>query len=69
MEGLIDLVNASFARHGIECPAAESRLDRPDQAKSSQAKSSQSARSAELSLTAALPNHNFSKGPQPDRTP
>jgi hypothetical protein len=35
MEGLIQLVTESFARHGIECPTAESKAvesDRPPEA-------------------------------------
>ena len=27
MEGLMELVNTSFARHGIECPASDSGLE------------------------------------------
>jgi len=64
MEGLIELVAASFARHGIECPAADSQLARPVSTKSVQA-----IRPAEPALTTALPDHNFRKSLQGDPAP
>jgi hypothetical protein len=64
MEGLIELVAASFVRHGIECPAVDSQLARPVSTKTVQA-----IRPAEPTLTTALPDHNYRKSPQPDPTP
>ena len=49
MEGLIELVDAFFARHGIECPAVDPQLVRPN--------SAQAIRSVEPTLTTALPQH------------
>jgi hypothetical protein len=74
MEGLIELVAASFARHGIECPAGDSQLARPVQTKSAQprlieTKSAQAVRPAEPTLTTALPEHNFRKSLQGDPAP
>ncbi len=64
MEGLIELVAASFARHGIECPAGDSHLARPVPTKSAQ-----SVRPAEPLLTTALPDHNYRKTLQADPSP
>jgi hypothetical protein len=64
MEGLIELVAASFARHGIECPAGDSPLARPVQTTSAPA-----VRPAEPTLTTALPEHNFRKSLQGDPAP
>ncbi len=65
MEGLIELVAASFVRHGIERPAdlqlAPSITDQP--------KPAQAARSVEPAFTNALPEHNYRKGPQADPAP
>jgi len=61
MEGLIELVAASFARHGIECPAADSQLARPDQPRLAEA--------AEPALATPLPEHNFGRNPQADPSP
>jgi hypothetical protein len=71
MEGLIELVAASFARHGIECPAGNPQLARPElvQTKSAQPKPAQAIRPAEPTLTTALPEHNYRKGPQADPAP
>jgi hypothetical protein len=57
MEDLIELVAASFARHGIECPdddrkVVEKRASAPVEAD-----------------PAALPEHNFRKGLQGDPAP
>ena len=49
MEGLIELVDAFFARHGIECPAADLQLARSN--------SDQPARPVEPILTNALPGN------------
>jgi len=54
MEDLIELVAASFARHGIESPADDLQQARPN--------SVQTARPAEPALTTTLPEHNFRKG-------
>jgi hypothetical protein len=54
MEDLIELVDASFARHGIESPAGDPQQARPN--------SVQTARPAESAVTTALPEHNFGKG-------
>ena len=63
MEGLIELVAASFARHGIECPADVSPAGPvPTQP-------AQATRPAEPLLTAALPEHNFRKSLQGDPAP
>lgn len=64
MEGLIELVAASFARHGIECPADDSPSTGPVPTKPAQA-----IRPAEPILTAALPEHNFRKSLQGDPAP
>ena len=62
MEGLIELVAASFARHGIECPADNSQLARP-------VPTAQAIRPAEPILATALPEHNFRKSLQGDPAP
>ena len=56
MEDLIELVAASFARYGIECP----RDDR---------KVVERASSPVPADPTALPEHNFRKGLQPDSAP
>ncbi len=60
MEGLIELVAASFARHGIECPA-DLQLA---QSMSAQPKPTQAACSVEPPFTTALPEHNYRKSLQ-----
>jgi hypothetical protein len=58
MEGLIELVAASFARHGIECPSPmERRASTPVQTEK------QTGTAAEPT---ALPDHNYRKESQPD---
>ncbi len=69
MEDLIELVAASFARHGIECPAGDSQLDRPVPTTSAQPKLAQAIRPAEPPLATALPDHNYRKSSQADPTP
>lgn len=64
MEGLIELVAASFARYGIECPAGDSQL-----AQSVATKPAQAIRPAEPALSTALPEHNFLKSLQGDPAP
>jgi hypothetical protein len=64
MEGLIELVAASFARHGIECPAPDS--------KSAWGRASSpvpAERSPALVEPTALPEHNFRKSLQGDPAP
>ncbi len=84
MESLIELVAASFARHGIECPAGDSRLvwgraPSPVQAEQSSAVAgshsnpgfamAQAIHAAEPPLATALPEHNFRKSLQGDPAP
>jgi hypothetical protein len=57
MEGLIQLVAASFIRHGIESPAPG---DSP---------ASPAIRPAEPTLATALPEHNYRKCSQSDPAP
>jgi len=57
MEGLIQLVAASFIRHGIESPAEADSLFSP------------AVRPAEPILPAALPEHNYRKSTQSDPAP
>jgi hypothetical protein len=84
MEGLIELVAASFARHGIECRANDSPLvlgrtlspahaetaasGSPAECKSAAA-FDPVALSAEPPLTTALPEHNYRKTSQGDPAP
>ena len=68
MEDLIELVAASFVRHGIECPAVDSKTDsRTDSGTvwgnpASPAAAIQTANSQVD--PAALPEHSFRKKPQ-----
>jgi hypothetical protein len=57
MEGLIQLVAASFIRHGIESPAEADSLFSP------------AIRPAEPILPTALPEHNYRKSTQSDPAP
>ena len=57
MEGLIQLVAASFVRHGIECPAEADSLTSP------------AVRPAEPNLPMALPEHNYRKKLEGDAAP
>ncbi|MGD0211682.1 MAG: hypothetical protein ABSB87_00530 [Terriglobales bacterium] len=59
MEELIELVAASFARHGIECPTDAPKGKIVDTR----------ASSAVQADPIALPEHNFRKGLQPDPAP
>jgi hypothetical protein len=67
MEELIELVAASFVRHGIECPAdnqsVERRASLPVQAERN------SAIATSLAEPTALPEHNFRKSLQGDPAP
>ncbi len=72
MEGLIELVAASFARHGIECPAERVGAAAPGcPAERSSAAVSELivAVSAEPPLTTKLPEHNYRKSSQGDPAP
>ena len=68
MEGLIELVAASFARNGIDCPAADLRSAGPASVGLLETMPSAANReqSAGATLSAMLPEHNFRKGPQGD---
>lgn len=56
MEGLFELVAASFARHGIECPDGDSAAAQP-------------TRPSEPVPLAALPEHGFRKKPEDEAAP
>lgn len=68
MESLIELVAASLARHGIECPGGVSRpvcrqtasQARPEHSRSTQGEHI-SALAAESTSPTALPEHNYRK--------
>ena len=68
MEGLIELVAASFARNGIDCPAADLRSAGPASVGLVETMPSAAIReeSAGDTLSAVLPEHYFRKGPQGD---
>jgi hypothetical protein len=67
MENLIELVAASFARHGLESPAADSGFA---ESKMAQPKPAHEAvRPTEPILATALPEHNFRKSLQGDPAP
>jgi len=67
MESLIELVAASFARHGIECPGADSQLVWGRATSPVQAHAlAQITRPAEPT---ALPEHNYRRSPQADPAP
>jgi len=57
MEGLIQLVAASFIRNGIESPAEVESLSPP------------AIRTAEPTLPVELPEHNYRKSIQADPAP
>jgi hypothetical protein len=57
MEGLIELVAATFIRHGIESPAAGDSLI------------SQAIPPAEPILPAVLPEHNYRRSTESDHAP
>jgi hypothetical protein len=75
MEALIELVAASFARHGIECPAGDSQLARPQSVHTEsvptrlEAKPASAVSPAEPTRTTALPEHNYRQGLQADSAP
>ncbi len=72
MESLIELVAASFARHGIECPGEHVGAAAPGcPAERSSAVASEltAAVSPEPPLAAMLPAHNYRKTSQGDPAP
>jgi hypothetical protein len=69
VEGLIELVAASFARHGIDCPGVDLRPAGPASATPVEAMTNSAVQSAQASLSVALPEHNFRKGQQGDPAP
>jgi len=81
MEALIALVAASFARHGIECPAGGSQLAWGQPPSAVQAERSSAAASghsnsgisivqaAPTARPSALPEHNFRRSAQADPIP
>jgi hypothetical protein len=73
VEGLIELVAASFARHGIDCPGSELRPDLRSGEPASNAAVEPITNSpmqvAQASLSVALPEHNFGKGQRGDLAP
>jgi hypothetical protein len=66
MESLIELVAASFARHGIECSADDARWGYPSSGRSTPALF---AAGPEPVLVGALPEHNYRKIVQADPSP
>jgi hypothetical protein len=66
MEDLMELVAASFARHGIECPAVDSRL--VERRASSPVSLITVALGGALEPT-AIPDHNYRKSLQGDPAP
>jgi len=56
MEGLMELVAASFVRHGIECPAGDTEA-------------ATRTRPTEPTPLTALPEHSFRKKPEGETTP
>ncbi len=63
MEDLMELVAASFARHGIECPAIDNRID----TRLVEKRGPTPARS--VLEPAAIPDHNYRKSLQGDPAP
>lgn len=71
MEDLIELVAASFARHGIECPAGDNQqMERraPSPVSVSSVNTATPALGCPPEPT-ALPEHNFRKSLQGDPAP
>lgn len=65
MEELIELVAASLARHGVECPAEDSKLVWRRATSPASLDPSRKAQSEPI----ALPEHNFRKNLQGDPAP
>lgn len=66
MENLIELVAASFARHGIECSADDAQLGCPSSGRST---SDRFTAGPEPVLVGAFPEHNYRKIVQADPSP
>jgi len=66
MESLIEIVAASFARHGIDCPAAASRSATPESVTAMEKMPAIAVRQewVEATFSAVLPEHNFRKSQQ-----
>jgi len=62
MESLFELVAASFARHGIECPPDNVHLVRPAQPKLTPAIGSAKPSVIATAAASALPEHNYREG-------
>jgi len=73
VEGLIELVAASFARHGIDCPGEDLRSAGSRSAAlaelPAEPMTNTAVQPAEARLSAVLPEHNFRKGLQGDPAP
>jgi hypothetical protein len=69
MESLIELVAASFARHGIECPANGSQFVSRRPRSSAVASELAAVPAAEPPLATKLPEHNYRKSSQGDPAP
>jgi hypothetical protein len=74
VERLIELVAASFARNGIECPvAADLRSAGPVAMASAETMPNTAIHTTEATVSptfsAMLPEHNFRKGQQGDPAP
>jgi hypothetical protein len=59
MDGLIEIVTASFARHGIQCPDSASRPSWKQAAPSTGPAQDMKTKAADPVQSAALPKHNF----------
>lgn len=66
MERLMELVAASFARHGIECTSGDAKLSSPSSGRSTLAPFIVAAEPVQV---AALPEHNYGKRVQADPSP
>jgi hypothetical protein len=66
MERLMELVAASFARHGIECTSGDAKLSSPSAGRSTSAPFTVTP---EPALAVALPEHNYGKKAQADPSP
>jgi hypothetical protein len=75
MEALMNLVAASFARHGIECPASDSQAGTgvivcPAEERAAPGRTAvNSVVTAHGSSRIALPEHNYRKSLQGDPAP
>lgn len=69
MESLIELVAASFARHGIECRDSNVGATERSSAADSPFDPNQAALPQEPALKSALPDHNYRRTLQGDPAP